>query len=424
MNKPKQNKPQVYFVFPYRGVGGVPVLFVRIGEYLASKGTIDAFFVDYVDGAMSKMMMQGLGHLVPYEDDGHALIPDDAYAIFQSMSPWSIFPRLVVADTVKLLFWNCHPFNLIPTLPGIRKYMQTHIVGAKWLLRTLMFIWRKRMRAFLDVLIKHQAIVFMDVNNVNTTQTYLQQLISNAAYLPIPVSTTQINSALQKHVDWSQNRAIRIVWVGRVVDFKFFILKRSLCALNTAQAILARPIEFTIVGDGDFSDALQIVADQVTQLKVKFIKRIDITELDDFLLNEADLIMAMGTSVLEGARLGIPAILLDMSYQEVSERYHFQWLYHRKGYTLADMISTDHFLSHNQSLLHRLKELIDDYQVQSERCQQYVVTHHGLEAQSDRLLDYLGCSKLSWGYLRQQGYLHRGWFYPVFKALRSFFQRR
>jgi len=417
-------KPQVYFVFPYKGMGGVPVLFVRVGEYLASKGLIDAYFVDYEDGTMAKMMFPGIANLVPYIDAGPTVIPDGAYAVFQAMTPWSFFPGLVIADSVKLLFWNCHPFNLIPTLPGIRTYMHTHLFGARWLLRTIMWGWRQKMRAFLDTLLTHQAIVFMDANNVYTTKEYLESSFLDVNYLPIPVSTSGVKKRLSRVRDWVSEPTVRIVWLGRVVDFKFYILKRTLQSIAAVRGSLAHPIELTIIGDGEYHDALQIVANDLTHVQVKFIEQINISELDAFLLENADLLMAMGTSVLEGARLGIPAILLDMSYSEVSRNYRFQWLYEREGYTLGDMITNQHLDSHDQSLLQRLNELIQDYDAQSERCQQYVNRNHALEVQADRFKHFLLGSNLTWGDLATAGYLRRGWLYIGFCKLRDIFLRR
>lgn len=44
-------------------------------------------------------------------------------------------------------------------------------------------------------------------------------------------------------------------------------------------------------------------------------------KLDDFLYNEVDILMAMGTSALEGAKLDISAILLDVCYGKVPDCY-------------------------------------------------------------------------------------------------------
>ena len=47
----------------------------------------------------------------------------------------------------------------------------------------------------------------------------------------------------------------------------------------------------------------------------------------------------MGTAALEGAKLGIPTILLDISYKSIKSEYNYRWLYERDGKTLGDNIN-------------------------------------------------------------------------------------
>ncbi|MFT4805611.1 MAG: hypothetical protein ACI9YE_002833, partial [Psychroserpens sp.] len=42
------------FCFPYRGVGGVSLLFLRMAEYLVSRVDFNIFCIDYEDGFISK----------------------------------------------------------------------------------------------------------------------------------------------------------------------------------------------------------------------------------------------------------------------------------------------------------------------------------------------------------------------------------
>ena len=51
MNLTKKN---LYFFFPYRGVGGVPVLFLRLANYLSNMNVYNIFLIDYEDGYMAK----------------------------------------------------------------------------------------------------------------------------------------------------------------------------------------------------------------------------------------------------------------------------------------------------------------------------------------------------------------------------------
>ena len=187
--------PVIYFVFPYRGVGGVPNLFVRVGEYLSISKLASVRFVDYEDGAMANQMKKGLAQLVPYSDTEMLIIAEDSWLVFQSMTPWSIFPQIKIEGNSRIFFWNCHPFNLVPTLPGFRVKMQSSLVVGKIVLHTLLRAWLVKMQSFAKYLESSSAIAFMDQNNLAVTESYLNLKIKQPAYLPVAVDTD-----LQGHV--------------------------------------------------------------------------------------------------------------------------------------------------------------------------------------------------------------------------------
>ncbi len=417
------NSPIIYFVFPYRGVGGVPILFVRLAEYLVSQGKIQAFLVDYPDGAMAKTMNHQLCTLVPYLDDKIVLIPDGSYAVFQSMTPWSIFPSLVIHNNVHLLFWNCHPFNLIPTLPGFRQYMQTHRLGARLLLKTLLRGWRNTIHDFLAYLLHNKGIVFMDASNVRTTCDYLDVTITDPKYLPIPIESSHTASVpLIQAVQIRQQQndsTLRVVWLGRIVDFKFYILKLTLQNINEFAPKLERPVVVTVVGDGAMCNELKALSQHWLHIQVDFVNHIDLSSLDNYLCTQADILVAMGTSVLEGAKLGIPSILLDFSYSEVNPWYHYQWLYTRQGFTLGDVIDSKHLATTETTLQDRLNELLTNPLEHGIKCQQYVQKYHSLEQVAIQFMDALAQSTAYWGDLQNQKILNKGMAYSVLCWLRQ-----
>lgn len=416
-------KPSVYFIFPYRGVGGVPVLFVRMAEYLSNQGEIQAYLVDYPDGAMATLMKASdCNILVPYQDNKTVFIPAGSHAVFQSMTPWSIFPQLRIASNVRLLFWNCHPFNLVPTLPGLRQYMQSHLYGSRQLLRTLLRGWRNTTRDFLVYLLDNHGIIFMDYANVINTSRYLDIEINLPEYLPIPIAIptfSESNNEKNAKKNQQYNTPLHIVWLGRIVDFKFNILKLTLEKLNLFTPLLNRPLTVTIIGDGALCSDLRALVKNWSNIKVIFINHIDLEKLPDYLHTNADLIMAMGTSVLEGAKLGIPSILLDFSYSEVDTHYHYQWLYTRQGYTLGDLIESQHLTSTKTSLLDRIQELLSNPKEQGLRCQLYTQQHHSLYKVARQFINALNQSTATWGDLQQRSILQKSLTYSVFCWIRK-----
>ena len=112
------NFSKVYFCFPYKSVGGVSILFLRLAYSLFEKYNFKCTLIDYKDGYMSKNANLDKVDIEFYDDLKKTIIVKDSIIVFQSMTPWSIFPNLVINKSTKVFFWTCHPFNFIPSYYG------------------------------------------------------------------------------------------------------------------------------------------------------------------------------------------------------------------------------------------------------------------------------------------------------------------
>jgi glycosyltransferase involved in cell wall biosynthesis len=412
-----ENMLKIFFCFPYRGVGGVSLLFLRIAEELTQKGLAECYLIDYHNGFMAKNRSDEGVKLLEYSEGKKVLIPDDAVAVFQSMTPWSIFPWLQLSPKTRILFWNCHPFNLIPTLPGLRRQMQSNTILGYLMLHTILRpYWIKMVRLTNQMLAK-ESLVFMDSTNLKITKEYLGIHVNTPSFVPIPaLPSTQKN----KCNDFDGlNNVIRVAWIGRIVDFKYFILKRvlhDLAKLN--EQMSSTRIFVTVVGTGEYSDRLSKIADKYAGLSIVLKQHLPPDQIDRFLSNEVDLLMAMGTSALEGARLGVPTILLDLSYREVPEGYIYHWLYERKGYTLAENISQEHIKLGNHSLAEKVDELMNNNSHVSSSIQEYFKRNHSLDKVALLFLEKAGRVRCTWGELVELGLMKRGFLYSLFNQLR------
>jgi hypothetical protein len=408
----------LYFIFPYRGVGGVSIQFLRFAEFLTANNSANCFLIDYLDGYMARNVQSKGVRVLYYDDDNKVNIPSGSVAIFQSITPWSIFPNLKIDKDVKLLFWNHHPFNLVPLLPGIRRKMQNNLLLSKLILNTILFAHYSKIKRFINVIISSRGLVFMDETNVKTTENFLDIKISEPIYVPVAVDYVSDLSNI-KVVRRDLRKVLRVVWVGRVVDFKFYILSRTLQSLNSLQTKLGISFEVTVVGSGDYESQLKNEISKLDNLSCQFLSHVESENLDTFLLNNTDLLIAMGTSALEGAKLGIPTILLDFAYSPVSVDYSFKWLFERKGYTLGDLIDSSYFKKGNDSLELLIVELFSKYASICEKTQYYVMRHHEISSNAARLLDAARATKCTYGHLKALGLLDRGFLYSLFSSLRK-----
>ena len=411
------------FVFPYRGIGGVSLLFLRLAEHIANKYKINTFIVDYENGYMAKNINLNLVSLIKYEDEFSVDLPGDSFIIFQTMTPWTIFPSLNIPNSSKLFFWNCHPYNLVPSVPVISKKLKLNIKIERIFLKTILLPYWRKCHRFLKLLVAEEAIAFMDKTNQETTE-YFYSHVGEQKYLPIPVShksrTDTIKDSLLK------SGTINAVWLGRIVDFKYYILKYTLIELNKISSINKLNIIFTVVGGGEFSEQLKKDIEKLSFIKIKFIDHIEPFDLDCFLRMETDVMFAMGTSALEAAKLGIPTILLDVFYDNLLGDYEYHFLFERDGSTLGDVIDMSDFNkssnrsreSYNISLLKLLKRLEYDYTYISERTFEYFNNNHNIDKVSKDFLTRVNQSKLTYKDLKNINCLDNGIFYKLRKLFK------
>ena len=401
----------VTFCFPYRGVGGVPMQFARLSKELVARGR-EVFVVDYPDGCMARNIDDPRISRIAYEDHRPVRLPRDTIAVFQTMTPWSIFPSLRIDPDTRVLFWNCHPFNLVPTVPGLRHIVQAGPRLGRAALRLAVPRYWRQARRFLEILRAHRAIAFMDRGNVAVTELYLGIDLRDSELLPIPIAIPPETDARTL----ASTKALRVGWVGRVVDFKYHVLRRALHQLDAVARETGCAISVAIVGDGAYLRRLQRQAARLEHLAVEFRGRLDPASVDEFLRTQTDILLGMGTAALEGASHSVPTVLLDFSYRPVPEDYRFGWLHETDGYSLGMLIGAE--LRGDSGSMHRLiTDALSRYGSLAVASRAYAVCNHAVAAVSDRLLELVARSSCTWRHLQSAGVLERGWLYRAHRSM-------
>jgi hypothetical protein len=414
--------PQLYFCFPYRGVGGISLLFLRFAEYLQRNQLADCTLVDYKDGFMARHVTNSDVKVLEYFDsEKEALIPDGAIAIFQAMTPWSIFPGLQFESNVRFLFWNCHPFNLIPTLPGFRQPMQRSEAIAKLFFSTVLRGYASKMRRFVDLLIGSDALVLMDQANLEVTQNFLGAQIRKPAFVPVAIESNT-HAPLQGTQERDFGKGLRVTWLGRITDFKYYPLVRCLEDLNALQPVLDLPVSVICIGEGDYDQALSESLKSLPNLSVHIVSHIEPDELPRFLLSNTDLLLGMGTSALEAARLGIPTLLLDASYGPLPPTYKYKFLYEQEGFTLASVMLKEKAQRGGVALGGLIQRLMHNFSDESQKTRYYFAANHEMSVCASKLVDAALATRLTYSELNASGLLSRSLPYRLFVACRALAQ--
>lgn len=405
---------KILFCFPYRnGPGGVNMLFLRLATYL-QKQSYNVAIVDYPDGDMATNKADDL-ELIPYHDEVPVVLPKNSVIVFQSMTPWSIFPMLEIDSESNIFFIATLPANFYPVLPGfLRNKMYEGGWIAKVFWKTILLSEYSKSKAFLNLITGKKAHAILDSNIACNLENSLQVELKGCQYLPLFSSDETRNGYCITDKE-NDDGVIKLGWVGRLADFKISILNRVIIdAFNYANS-KQQVIEFYVVGSGEFESCLMDLSSEYFLLnRVSYIKP---SELNDFMLT-LGMLFAMGTSALDGAKLGVPTVRLDYSYQEVPKWYRYKFFHEIQGFSLAERIGGKCF----QNGVHDFNSLMSEWESNrtelSIKSYDFYQDNHSISNSARLFISYLNKSSLIWEDLENRGLLSSV-FYGAWQKIKS-----
>lgn len=411
------NRNYVFF-FPYHGVGGVPVLFLRLADFISEKFDVITYVVDYPDGYMATNPRHKNVKLIEYDQGKNSLIPENSILILQSDLPWGLPKNLTVSQNTTVFFWNCYPFNLIPVFPGkVKEWTSSSLLITKLIVNSLLFPSRLKVVQFLKQTLANQALVFMDGPNYFATKYCLGTKIESPVFLPILIKNPSNVSLKPTNKDNNAN-SIRACWLGRIADFKIYSLLRVADDLKEAAAKQNIKIQLTIIGSGDREHILKEIISTSEFFTYELIPNVATHQLDQFLAEKVDVLFAMGTSALEGAKIALPTVSVDFSYRPILAGYKYRFIYEAENYSLGDIISE------NIKNEHSMSDILTIYKQSSseiaDKCYRYFLAHHDLEKQIDLFLNLSQKSSLLFKDIISKRYTAKPWFYNLWKWIKLF----
>jgi hypothetical protein len=314
--------------------------------------------VDFPDGYMRRNLADSQVQWIDF--NSVKFYPGESLVICQLLAPWNIPDLSKFPKGTKFLFWGLHPQNLFPFFLDDTKPGKLRAIVSILLKPFAIFRWIK-LRRFLRALIKKHSVVYMDMENYRTNRMYFD-IDSKPCLVPALVPRRVVS--LPKKT----SSTIRIVWVGRLVDFKVHILIHLMTRLSELNPGKYR-ITLDILGSGDAYHSVEKIAKGVAY-EVNMVGELSNEDIFTYLEENADLVFAMGQSAVEAASLRIPSILVDFSKKTINRLYKFKWIYERVDYSVGEQISSTHYetISSLESLFRAL--LIEKERV-SIQCYEY-----------------------------------------------------
>jgi hypothetical protein len=381
---------KIIFYFPYRGIGGVSLLFQRLSSCLV--GLRQVFLVDFNDGFMGRTVPHGVD-FIDFESASN--YPKDSVLVVQSLAPWNIRNADKFDADTRVLFWNLHPLNFYPYVFSLHSTIRWKALVAK-LLFPLSVFRRNKLAKIVEYLSSRNALVFMDNENYERTSAFFPGSIIQKHLLPI-----LLPAGKQSYKE--PERELQCCWIGRIVDFKVHILLHLIGRLDEATSITG-PINMTVVGDGACLEHLMVEAAVYKNIKLTFIANVPPDQLDDFICTHVDVLFAMGTSALEGASRSVPTILLDYSYYPIKGLYRFKYIFEAEDKSLAELIQNGRHMEPVSTIGDMLLEIRTNNASVRRSCYSYWLQYYSPAAVTHVFQSYADGTTATIGEMRAFGF--------------------
>lgn len=361
----------ITFYITWKGIGGVQNLFLNLTKELY-KRHIRVKFIYFKDTwLIEELNKEGVEYeLFELENDNRELLSNflkkDDIII---MSPDSFIIEEIYQIKPYFLFWVVHPKTFIRKLFPLKKIM---------------------IKLMIEMMNKRGGLYFMDKTCFEDISHHFSLSI-NDDYLPIPVmGIEKSNSSNLKSIVEKKNRdIISLSYIGRAEIWKVTPVKKIISDLSTTKKIVKKEFKLHIFTD-NVEEFEQLLSYNSNDIEIIYHSNIFGTELDQFIKKEILINFAMGTSCLESAKLGIPSILVDCSYDPYPISYKYNWIYNSEGFSLGKVIDKKYISMNGNTLLEIFEQFFKNesfiYDI-SNSCLEYTSKNHDIETITSLFLE-------------------------------------
>lgn len=391
-------KRRLKVICPGRQAGGANLLLARCAVRLHQRHGHELSLVDFSDGATAKAWKtEGVPfRFAPYAVGSVVEVNDDEVVLISLLGAKTLPTSIRGCLGARLLAWCTAPQDPFKFLPPAYFFNNSSWSAKKAFARWFFSAQRARIGRFLSEGARHGGVAFMD---------HHCHEVNDALFGPgIPGSILPICTALPSHAPrLRMTGSGKAYWVGRITDFK----TESFIAMTKALLRSGSPFrEVVVIGDGaDLASAKRRLAG----LAVSWLGYVKPENLDAELYAQADVVFGHGTALLEAAKLGIPSLLVDASYQMIpSDDLRADWLHRCPACYVGRISRPGHFIG--RKIEECLAEFVaDQYGIASADFRRWQDVHHP-DVVADRLAGVIDQGNYTLKDFLESGAAEPGWF--------------
>lgn len=293
----------ILFYFPWREASGGPVYLTTIARELSKTYPGTIYYTDYENG-LSDSMLEGssVKKITVHQNDFSVNITEPV--VFVTPLYWAHWMPVIHPEST-ILFIDWH--NLC--LPVLRDSWK---------------IDPKRLKVFLQIISESHSVMFCDAAHREALNSY--GIDFDPTYVPIGVEAATIAKT-----DYKINQKhLKIAILGRLSIDKVFAVTNL--AKHFEEFDFLGKKTLYVIGSGP--EQHRIIPENYPSVEIIFTGPLFDEKLNDFLVENVDVMFAMGTSALMSASLGIPTVIVCHEVHEYPDNT-FVFLDQVKGYCLG-----------------------------------------------------------------------------------------
>ena len=302
----EQGYENICFMQPAYNIGGGPLIEVNIAKYLVKHTDLNVYFCDFENGYATNLLQDTPEVKILTYNEKDILFPIQKKSIIFTNSTRAILLKQMHPEN-KLIFWHYETINC-----GWNSVFINH-EAAK----------------YLSLLKKENAICYHDWSGKDSLNRFQNVGLTNKDYLYITLDKK--NKECSKNLIDENN--INIAFLSRLaldkIQSLFYLIK------NFADYKTDKKKRLHIIGDGRSRRIVEnFCKNYENEIEFIFTGTINREKLDDYLINNVDILFGVGTCILESAALKMPSVMLLIGSKRFEDEDAI-WLYNSKEYCVG-----------------------------------------------------------------------------------------
>jgi hypothetical protein len=353
-------------------MGGVQALFIRLAEFLQNE--CDVFVLEASSrSCFCEFLWRDKVTFIKF-CFRRVVLPSDAVVVMTPAD--AVLCGYMEGENIRFLFWDLHLrvhsdvgiFRFLALLEK-RCRLGLEVKTRKFLMRLISPTLYSRLEDFFKTVNKKQGLICM------TNEGYRSSL--DSFDIKIQEKVVPLCVELGDFVEPNLNADyIRVCWLGRFCDFKYPPIESIIEELHKfCRKCPKKSVHLDLVGFGNYENKIRRDCERCaldnffTEIKGVIKGK----ALEVYLKNSVDLVCAHGTSVLEGARFGIPSVICCGGYDS-KEAVTFLWLYKARESCLGELRG----FGGEKTLEGVLNELLRSPKTIARKCYEHVAKYYDM----------------------------------------------